>query len=82
MAPPPPPHHLRWDSAAAVLPLALPRVPWQCCPVPRYMPAYHAYLPALYSEGPDGAEGKPVLSFQIDATRNPVAEADAKPFAP
>lgn len=50
--------------------------------VDRYMPAYHAYLPALYSEGPDGAEGKPVLSFQIDATRNPVAEADAKPFAP
>ena len=48
--------------------------------VDRYMPAYSHYLPSLYADGPDGAEGKPVLSFQIDNGRNPVSVADAVPF--
>ena len=40
--------------------------------VSRYMPAYEHYLPGLYADGPDGSEGKPVLSFRIDKKRNPV----------
>jgi D-glycerate 3-kinase len=50
--------------------------------VDRYMPAYRHYLPGLYKNGPDGSEGKPVLSFQVDAMRNPVSIEDALPFKP
>jgi D-glycerate 3-kinase len=47
--------------------------------VDRYMPAYAAYLEGLYQHGPAVSKG-PVLSFQIDHGRNPVADADATPF--
>jgi D-glycerate 3-kinase len=50
--------------------------------VDRYMPAYAHYLPGLYKNGPDGAENKPVLSFQIDSMRNPVSIKDSLPFSP
>ena len=43
--------------------------------VDRYMPAYAHYLRGLYTQGPAGANGRPVLSFQINHGRNPVAEA-------
>lgn len=49
--------------------------------VDRYMPAYAHYLETLYARGPAGAQSStPVLSFQIDHGRNPVAAADATPF--
>jgi len=50
--------------------------------VDRYMPAYQHYLAGLYRHGPDTGEGKPLLDFQIDKGRNPVAQADEKPFMP
>ena len=37
--------------------------------VQRFMPAYAAYLPGLYAEGPTGRAGAPVLSLRVDATR-------------
>mmetsp|Transcript_12363 Transcript_12363/g.40683 ORF Transcript_12363/g.40683 Transcript_12363/m.40683 type:complete len:376 (-) Transcript_12363:133-1260(-) len=38
--------------------------------VARYLPAYEAYLPALYSpKGPSGAEGKPLLRIRVDQNR-------------
>lgn len=37
--------------------------------VQRFMPAYAAYLPGLYAEGPTGRAGAPVLSLAVDATR-------------
>ena len=41
--------------------------------VSRYMPAYHAYLPALYeAAAADGAFGKPTLAVKVDASRNAV----------
>lgn len=37
--------------------------------VNRYMPAYQAYLPGMYENGPStGKEGK-VLMFEIDESR-------------
>ena len=43
--------------------------------VSRYMPAYHAFLPALYeaAEGSDGVDGKPTLMVKVDESRAPVA---------
>lgn len=40
--------------------------------VSRYLPAYKAYLPTLYSEGPNGSDPKHVLIVDIDAARNPI----------
>nr|GLL21179.1 D-glycerate 3-kinase, chloroplastic [Ipomoea trifida] len=40
--------------------------------VSRYLPAYHAYLPTLYSEGPSGADPDHFLLIEIDEGRNPI----------
>lgn len=40
--------------------------------VSRYLPAYKAYLPTLYSEGPKGSDPKHVLVIEIDEGRNPI----------
>ena len=43
--------------------------------VGRFMPAYEAYLPKLYADGPPGAAGRnpsKVLTIPIDANRAPV----------
>lgn len=39
--------------------------------VSRYLPAYNAYLPTLYSEGPNGSDPKRLLAIEIDEGRNP-----------
>ena len=38
----------------------------------RYLPAYKAYLPTLYEEGPSGSEPERVLAIDIDEERNPI----------
>ncbi|XP_022992257.1 D-glycerate 3-kinase, chloroplastic isoform X2 [Cucurbita maxima] len=40
--------------------------------VSRYLPAYRAYLPTLYSEGPSGSDPKRLLVVEIDEERNPI----------
>ncbi|XP_062089627.1 D-glycerate 3-kinase, chloroplastic [Humulus lupulus] len=40
--------------------------------VSRYLPAYYAYLPTLYSEGPSGSDPKRYLLIEIDEGRNPI----------
>ncbi|KAM7475946.1 hypothetical protein LguiB_023189 [Lonicera macranthoides] len=40
--------------------------------VSRYLPAYKAYLPALYSEGPSGSDPEHTLVIEIDEGRNPI----------
>ncbi|VVA95908.1 unnamed protein product [Arabis nemorensis] len=40
--------------------------------VSRYLPAYEAYLPTLYSEGPSGSDPERVLAIDIDEERNPI----------
>ncbi|KAK2984892.1 hypothetical protein RJ640_008657 [Escallonia rubra] len=40
--------------------------------VSRYLPAYNAYLPTLYSEGPKGSDPDHVLVIEIDEGRNPI----------
>ncbi|KAF5739127.1 D-glycerate 3-kinase chloroplastic-like [Tripterygium wilfordii] len=40
--------------------------------VSRYLPAYKAYLPTLYSEGPNGPEPEHLLVIDIDEERNPI----------
>uniref|UniRef100_A0A5B6ZE39 D-glycerate 3-kinase, chloroplastic n=1 Tax=Davidia involucrata TaxID=16924 RepID=A0A5B6ZE39_DAVIN len=40
--------------------------------VSRYLPAYKAYLPALYSEGPKGSDPEHHLVIEIDEGRNPI----------
>ncbi|XP_068647359.1 D-glycerate 3-kinase, chloroplastic-like [Aristolochia californica] len=40
--------------------------------VSRYMPAYKAYLPTLYSEGPMGSDPERLLVVEIDEERNPI----------
>ncbi|XP_047341087.1 D-glycerate 3-kinase, chloroplastic-like [Impatiens glandulifera] len=40
--------------------------------VSRYMPAYKAYLPTLYSEGPSGSHPNRLLVIDIDEGRNPI----------
>ncbi|XP_038974976.1 LOW QUALITY PROTEIN: D-glycerate 3-kinase, chloroplastic-like [Phoenix dactylifera] len=42
--------------------------------VSRYLPAYKAYLPPLYSEGPKGLDPNCLLVVDIDEERNPIAE--------
>ncbi|KAK9281318.1 hypothetical protein L1049_004217 [Liquidambar formosana] len=39
--------------------------------VSRYLPAYNAYLPTLYSEGPSGSDPERLLVIEIDEGRNP-----------
>ncbi|KAM7254330.1 hypothetical protein ACFE04_032012 [Oxalis oulophora] len=40
--------------------------------VSRYLPAYAAYLPTLYSEGPKGSDPERLLIIPIDEGRNPI----------
>ncbi|OVA06400.1 hypothetical protein BVC80_8083g1 [Macleaya cordata] len=40
--------------------------------VSRYLPAYKAYLPTLYSEGPNGSDPEHLLVVDIDEERNPI----------
>ncbi|XP_073299322.1 D-glycerate 3-kinase, chloroplastic-like [Primulina huaijiensis] len=40
--------------------------------VSRYLPAYKAYHPILYSDGPNGANPEHLLVFEVDVGRNPV----------
>ncbi|CAL9241354.1 unnamed protein product [Arabidopsis halleri] len=40
--------------------------------VSRYLPAYKAYLPTLYAEGPSGSDPDRVLVIDIDEERNPI----------
>lgn len=40
--------------------------------VSRYLPAYKAYLPSLYSQGPNGSDPKHTLIIDIDEGRNPI----------
>ncbi|KAK8930893.1 hypothetical protein KSP39_PZI016388 [Platanthera zijinensis] len=40
--------------------------------VSRYLPAYKAYLPILYSEGPRELDKEPLLVIDIDEDRNPL----------
>ncbi|XP_071729422.1 D-glycerate 3-kinase, chloroplastic [Rutidosis leptorrhynchoides] len=40
--------------------------------VSRYLPAYNAYLPTLYTEGPKGSESNRTLIVEIDEERNPI----------
>eukprot|EP00252_Welwitschia_mirabilis_P015968 TRINITY_DN35400_c0_g1_i1.p1 TRINITY_DN35400_c0_g1~~TRINITY_DN35400_c0_g1_i1.p1 ORF type:complete len:335 (+),score=75.26 TRINITY_DN35400_c0_g1_i1:111-1115(+) len=40
--------------------------------VSRYMPAYKAYLPGLYSDGPFGSRPEHTLTVEIDQDRNPL----------
>ncbi|KAI3670480.1 hypothetical protein L1987_87815 [Smallanthus sonchifolius] len=40
--------------------------------VSRYLPAYKAYLPTLYTEGPKGSDSKRTLVVEIDEGRNPI----------
>ncbi|GAU11035.1 hypothetical protein TSUD_113280 [Trifolium subterraneum] len=40
--------------------------------VSRYLPAYNAYLPTLYSQGPNGSDPQHLLSIEIDEKRNPI----------
>ena len=41
--------------------------------VDRYMPAYKAYLPRLYSEGPDRSQAGRALIIEIDEGRGLLA---------
>ena len=45
--------------------------------VDRFMPAYRAYLPGLYSQGPTTGGGGRVLVVEVDANREPVAQQPA-----
>ncbi|CAI0396027.1 unnamed protein product [Linum tenue] len=42
--------------------------------VSRYLPAYKAYLPVLYAEGPMGSTPENLLVIEIDEGRNPILE--------
>ncbi len=41
--------------------------------VSRFMPAYKAYLPGLYTHGPKAADPARLLQFDIDERRQPQA---------
>ncbi|CAG9464828.1 unnamed protein product [Pedinophyceae sp. YPF-701] len=47
--------------------------------VAKYMPAYRAYLPGLYRDGPVGAQPGRVLMVALDSERGPVASQPAGP---
>eukprot|EP00898_Chlorokybus_atmophyticus_P004203 jgi/Chlat1/4784/Chrsp31S04775 len=40
--------------------------------VSRFMPAYRAYLPGLYKQGPKTSHAERTLKFNIDENRNPI----------
>ena len=40
--------------------------------VSRYLPAYNAYFPTLYFEGPNGSDPKHLPLIEIDEGRNPI----------
>ena len=47
--------------------------------VARFMPAYEAYLPALYRDGPPstaaaGGKVPPTLAIKLDESRSPLTE--------
>ncbi|XWS20353.1 hypothetical protein CRYUN_Cryun31cG0094200 [Craigia yunnanensis] len=42
--------------------------------VSRYLPAYKAYVPTLYSEGPNGSDPNHLLLIEIDEGRNPILD--------
>lgn len=48
----------------------------------RYMPAYKAYLPKLYNQGPPGAEADRVLMIEITETRALAASQPPLPSVP
>ncbi|KAG6532183.1 hypothetical protein ZIOFF_006022 [Zingiber officinale] len=41
--------------------------------VSRYLPAYKAYLPTLYAQGPKGLDPDRLLVIEIDEERNPIS---------
>lgn len=45
-----------------------------------YMPAYKAYLPGMYSQGPTTAEAGRVLMLEIDEHRGLVSEQPPCPL--
>jgi len=45
--------------------------------VSRYIPAYAAYLPALYAQGPTTAAAGRTLILEVDQARAPVGEQPA-----
>ena len=45
--------------------------------VDRYMPAYRAYLPPLYKDGPTTAQPGKLLVIEIDDSRAPIAQQPA-----
>lgn len=42
--------------------------------VSRFMPAYQAYLPGLYSRGPTTAQAGRTLVIEVDQNRSPVTQ--------
>lgn len=42
--------------------------------VNRYIPAYTAYLPGLYSSGPTNSDSKRMLKFAINQNRSPLTK--------
>ena len=40
--------------------------------VSRFMPAYEAYVPALYGTGPERKDGVPVMMVTVDEERYPI----------
>lgn len=45
--------------------------------VSRYIPAYTAYLPSLYAQGPTTAQAGRSLIIQVDQKRSPMAQQPA-----
>ena len=45
--------------------------------VARFMPAYSAYLPALYAQGPTTARKGHTLVLEVDERRSPVQQQPA-----
>lgn len=42
-----------------------------------YMPAYKAYLPGMYSNGPSTGRGDNVVTFEIDESRGLMKNPDS-----
>jgi D-glycerate 3-kinase len=47
--------------------------------VSRYIPAYTAYLPGLYADGPTTAKGGHTLVIEVDQSRSPVQQQPKQP---
>ena len=70
--------HFHCFSHAHILPHLLPRLnkyfTWQVKDfVSRFMPAYDAYVPRLYTVGPQKKESAPVLKITVDINRFPIS---------